>query len=114
MDLLRYVLDVVGDNDEGENNDNVISKNVLDVAGDNEEFAHALHMSQLCCLGHDLTVKASLTDYTTKIVMNELRKLSWELVKMMSAMNSAKDVGKECRQKDLVNDDGWFATVFSW
>lgn len=38
--------------------------------------------------------------------MNELRKLSWELDKMMSAMNSAKDAGKECRQEDLVNDDG--------
>lgn len=51
MDLLRYVLDVVGDNDEGENNDNIISKKVLDVAGDNEEFARALRMSQLCRLG---------------------------------------------------------------
>ena len=104
MDLSRYVLDVVGDND-GENNENVISRNVLDVAGDNEEFACALRMSELCRLGHDLTVKASLTDYTTKIVMNELIKFSWELDKMMSAMNSAKDVGKECRQEDLVNDD---------
>ena len=104
MDLSRYVLDVVGDND-GENNDNVISRNVLDVAGDNEEFARALRMSELCRLGHDLIVKASLTDYMTKIVMNELIKFSWELDKMMSAMNSAKDVGKECRQEDLVNDD---------
>ena len=105
MDLSRYVLDVVGDND-GENNENVISRNVLDVAGDNEEFACALRMSELCRLGHDLIVKASLTDYTTKIVMNELIKFSWELDKMMSAMNSAKDVSKECRQEDLVNGDG--------
>lgn len=50
MDLSRYVLDVVGDND-GENNENVISRNVLDVAGDNEEFARALHMSELCVWG---------------------------------------------------------------